>query len=235
MTRSPFWHARSFTNFPADADARPWCLTVSFSHPHDPYVARRKYWDLYEQLPASGSRGCRPLPMTTTTPIRAGFSIPATGANSTSPNTTLPARDGPISPIFSYLDEKHRRTARNAQPSTRQLDRTAILFCSDHGDMLGERGLWFKMHFFEGSARTPLLLSRARAGRRFGRRTGFQSRYPADALRVRRHRHRQRRAMVRRRKPDADCGGKSPHAGRCRSNMPPKPRSRRWSACAKDR
>ncbi len=29
-------------------DARPWCLTVSFTHPHDPYVARKKYWDLYE-------------------------------------------------------------------------------------------------------------------------------------------------------------------------------------------
>lgn len=29
-------------------DARPWCVTVSFTHPHDPYVARRKYWDLYE-------------------------------------------------------------------------------------------------------------------------------------------------------------------------------------------
>ena len=29
-------------------ETRPWCLTVSFSHPHDPYVARKKYWDLYE-------------------------------------------------------------------------------------------------------------------------------------------------------------------------------------------
>ena len=29
-------------------DDRPWCLTVSFTHPHDPYVARKKYWDLYE-------------------------------------------------------------------------------------------------------------------------------------------------------------------------------------------
>ena len=35
-----------------DADARPWCLTVSFSHPHDPYVARRQYWDLYEDCQA---------------------------------------------------------------------------------------------------------------------------------------------------------------------------------------
>ena len=35
-----------------DASRRPWCLTVSFTHPHDPYVARRQYWDLYEGSPA---------------------------------------------------------------------------------------------------------------------------------------------------------------------------------------
>ena len=28
-------------------DARPWCLTVSFTHPHDPYVMRKRFWDLY--------------------------------------------------------------------------------------------------------------------------------------------------------------------------------------------
>ena len=28
-------------------DDRPWAVTVSFTHPHDPYVARRKYWDFY--------------------------------------------------------------------------------------------------------------------------------------------------------------------------------------------
>jgi choline-sulfatase len=36
---------------------------------------------------------------------------------------------------------------------------TAILFTADHGDMLGERGLWFKMSFRDPAARVPLLLA----------------------------------------------------------------------------
>lgn len=29
-------------------ERRPWCLTVSFTHPHDPYVTRPPFWDLYK-------------------------------------------------------------------------------------------------------------------------------------------------------------------------------------------
>jgi len=38
------------------------------------------------------------------------------------------------------------------------MDDTLILFTSDHGDMLGDYGLFFKGHFFEGSGRVPMIL-----------------------------------------------------------------------------
>ncbi|MBL4646379.1 MAG: sulfatase-like hydrolase/transferase, partial [Rhizobiales bacterium] len=57
---------------------------------------------------------------------------------------------------ISYLDDKIGEILDTLE-RTRQ--EAVILFVSDHGDMLGERGLWFKMNFFEGSARVPMMIS----------------------------------------------------------------------------
>ena len=35
---------------------------------------------------------------------------------------------------------------------------TVVLVLADHGDMLGERGLWYKMNFFENASRVPLIV-----------------------------------------------------------------------------
>ena len=36
---------------------------------------------------------------------------------------------------------------------------TIVVLTSDHGEMLGERGLWYKMSFFEGACRVPLVIA----------------------------------------------------------------------------
>ncbi|MEP5631948.1 MAG: choline-sulfatase [Tateyamaria sp.] len=135
-------------------DDRPWHLTVSFTHPHDPYVARKKYWDLYEVcdhlMPQIG-----PIAYADQDPHsqrildandRDNFNI--------SDDDIRRARRAYFANI-SYLDDKIGEVME-ALEATRQ--EAIILFVSDHGDMLGERGLWFKMSFFEGSARVPMMI-----------------------------------------------------------------------------
>jgi choline-sulfatase len=136
-------------------DTRPWCLTVSFTHPHDPYVARRKYWDLYadcaELAPKVG-----PIPYEDHDPhARRIFDANDWRSYDLTPEMVARARRAYFANV-SYLDEKIGEIL-SALKATRQ--EAAVLFLSDHGDMLGERGLWYKMNFFEMSARVPLMMA----------------------------------------------------------------------------
>jgi choline-sulfatase len=58
--------------------------------------------------------------------------------------------------MISYVDDKVGQLLR-ALEATGFGDNTIVVFTSDHGEMLGERGLWYKMNFFEWSARVPLI------------------------------------------------------------------------------
>ena len=62
--------------------------------------------------------------------------------------------------VTSYFDGmigEHRPKHWKRHPC--QLDDTIVIATADHGDMLGERGLWYKMNFFEHSARVPLVMA----------------------------------------------------------------------------
>ncbi len=140
-----------------DDSRRPWCLTVSFTHPHDPYVARRKFWDLYADCPhLEPEVAALPLERQDPHSLRLIHACDYDNFNVTDEDISNSRRA--YFANISYIDEKAGELL-DTLSRTRMLDNTLILFCSDHGDMLGERGLWFKMNFFEGSARVPLMIA----------------------------------------------------------------------------
>ncbi|NIP76436.1 MAG: sulfatase-like hydrolase/transferase [Xanthomonadales bacterium] len=59
--------------------------------------------------------------------------------------------------MVSYIDDQVGALLAALEASG-QAGNTVILFTSDHGEMLGERGLWFKKTFFEPALRVPLML-----------------------------------------------------------------------------
>ena len=136
-------------------DDRPWALTVSFTHPHDPYVARKKFWDLYEdcdhllpQVPAMAYEDHDAH-------SRRIFDANDWRSYDITEEHIRRARRAYFANI-SYLDDKIGQILQVLEDTHQE---AIILFVSDHGDMLGERGLWFKMSFFEGSSRVPLMIS----------------------------------------------------------------------------
>lgn len=137
------------------AKKRPFFLTVSLTHPHDPYAISREYWDRYDGVEI-------PLPKVTIT-------REDQDPHSTRLMKTVDLWDNPVPEeailrarrayfsACSYVDDqigKLLTTLRNCD-----LDKnTVIVFCSDHGDMLGERSLWYKMSYFEQSSRVPMVV-----------------------------------------------------------------------------
>lgn len=157
-------------------DERPFCLTASFTHPHDPYTARPEYWDRYDGVD---------IPQPT---------VPSLSADQRDPHSQR-IHDAVDASRFT-VNEEHVRNARRAYCANisylddklgellNTLDacdfteNTVVVFVSDHGDMLGERGLWYKMNFFEGAARIPLSIAAP------GRFTPHNVSMPASAMDV---------------------------------------------------
>ncbi len=147
--RALFEHARS-------GDERPFCFAVSFTHPHDPYAIPHEWWDLYADvdvpLPEHGHDPAVAQPHDLR--LRQMCAMDDVDITDDQVRAARRAYYGAI----SYVDDKIGRLVEVLR-QTGQLDNTVVIVTSDHGDMQGERGLWYKMSFYEGSVRVPLVVS----------------------------------------------------------------------------
>ena len=133
---------------------RPFLLTVSFMHPHDPYLARREFWHLYDDdaidLPLVPSIA----PVARDPHSRRLHAMYDRDEYAITEERIRRARRGYYG-MISYIDAQLGRILAALEALGRR-DDTVIIATADHGDMLGERGLWYKMTFFERAVRVPL-------------------------------------------------------------------------------
>ena len=148
----------------AAGDGRPFFLKCSFPDPHHPFVPPGRYWDMYRpddvEIPAT----CVAPDENTPPHVRWLHEQRAAGkanlkgmlAVAVSPaeaRSALALTYG----LIAQVDDMVGRVLRKAE-SLGLLDNTVIVFTSDHGDFLGDRGLVFKAPIhYQSLIRVPFI------------------------------------------------------------------------------
>lgn len=135
---------------------RPFALTVSLTHPHDPYTITKKYWNLYDDVDIALPKVRIPKEELDTHSQRLLRVCDLWDQDFTDDQIKRAKRAyyGSV----SYVDDCIGKLLQTLDDAGLAED-TIVIFSGDHGDMLGERGLWYKMSYFESSVRVPLLVN----------------------------------------------------------------------------
>ena len=133
---------------------QPWVLAVNLSKPHFPHRVTQELWDLYPE----------------------GGDLPAHGRDAASANHPYARdlRDHFRTDLFSeeqirglrrgylgcvtYVDRQLGRIL-DALDAQGLRENTIVAYTSDHGEMLGKFGMWWKCSLYEDSARVPLIVA----------------------------------------------------------------------------
>jgi len=136
---------------------RPFQLTISFTHPHEPFLCKQEFWDRYRDdeiaLPTVPRFDESQLDEHSLRTYR-HYNLSAPGITDQHICNARRAYYGSM----SYVDDKVGRIM-NVLRETGLLDNTVIFLTSDHGEMLGERGMWFKKVFYQNAVNIPLIVS----------------------------------------------------------------------------
>ena len=138
----------------------PFFLAAGFFNPHCPYVAPKKYFDLY------------PLDEITIPDLEAGKAdledLPPMAIQRDMKNWPYYFADVSVEDARkckqayyacnSFVDSLVGQLL-DALEANGLMEKTIIVFWSDHGYFLGEKGLWYKRKAFERSARMPLIIA----------------------------------------------------------------------------
>ena len=133
---------------------RPGMWFVSYNHPHPPLVPLKQYFDRYKSTkitaPNIGSwalKKDRPYPIKLIQKTWDQLS-----------DKQLDDTRRAFYALCTHIDHQIR-TIIGTLREEKMLDDTIIVFCSDHGEMLGEHGLYAKRVMYENSCNIPMIIS----------------------------------------------------------------------------
>jgi len=147
---------RRIYDFARDPDTRPFLLTASFIEPHEPYKTPKAFWDLYDDADigppnvgmldqadwdAHSARLCKAMGL---------------DSDELTAEEIVRARHGFYS-MLSFVDRKVGEIL-SALKETGLDDNTVVIVTADHGSMIGERGLWGILCFYEWAMRVPFII-----------------------------------------------------------------------------
>ncbi len=137
-------------------DDRPFLLFTSFTHPHDPFQCRQEHWDRYShddiEMPVVDTAQADMDPYSLR--LTAQYGLTDNPPSATQLRVARHAYYGSVSYVDDLVGE-----LLAVLKETGLYDNTIILLTTDHGEMLGEHGLWYKKSFFEAACRIPLIIS----------------------------------------------------------------------------
>jgi len=132
---------------------KPFFIAAGFYRPHCPYIAPKKYFDLY---PIDRIQAAQEVPGERERLLPAALQTQDWnfGVDEMAQRQSIQAYYASI----SFMDAQVGKLL-DALDRLGLTENTIVIFWSDHGYLLGQHGQWHKQSLFEGSARTPLIFA----------------------------------------------------------------------------
>lgn len=134
---------------------QPWIIGAGFMKPHDPFLAPKKYFDLYPDDSLTLYRD--PADLTSAPPQAVGFGGFGEAFNAFTDKERMEFLRS-YSACTSFMDAQVGRVL-DTLDRLQLWDRTIVIFVGDHGYHLGERNWWNKNTLFDRSCRAPLVIA----------------------------------------------------------------------------
>lgn len=134
----------------------PWFLKLSFQRPHPPFDPPKRWMDYYENIDL-------PMPEVSAWAQEkykrktASMEQMPEASSAVFPLKEIKASRAAYAGSISFVDEQIGRVIKVLK-ETNQYENTFILFCSDHGEMLGDQNMWRKCRPYQPSANIPLIV-----------------------------------------------------------------------------